>query len=138
MAGTNRTIGGGGFHHVAIRVGDLDRAVGFYVGALGMTLGRAWGEGDGRAVMLDTGDGSYLELFAGGTDGPREGGAILHVALRSSDVDQAIARARAGGAEVTVEPKDVDIPTQPRPFPVRIAFCRTPDGTVLEFFQERT
>jgi glyoxylase I family protein len=137
MAGTNRAIGGGGFHHVAVRVGDLDRAVRFYVGALGMVEFKAWGEGDGRGVMLDTGDGSCLELFAGGTDGPKEGGAILHVALRSTDVDAAIARARAGGAEVTVEPKNVDIPTQPGPYPVRIAFCRAPDGTVVEFFQER-
>ena len=137
MAGNNRAVGGGGFHHVAIRVGDFDRAVSFYVNALGMTQHKAWGKGDSRAVMLDTGDGSCLELFAGGTDGPKEGGAILHVALRSSDVDQAIARAAAGGAEVTVEPKDVDIPTLPRPYPVRIAFCRAPDGTILEFFQER-
>ncbi len=138
MGGTRSTIGGAGFHHVAVRVGDLERAVAFYADALGMTVSKAWGEGDGRAVMLDAGNGNYLELFAGGTDGPKEGGAILHVALRATDVDAALRRARTAGAEVTMEPRDVDIPTQPRPYPVRIAFCRAPDGTVLEFFQERS
>ena len=137
MSGTNALIGGGGFHHVAIRVGDLDRAVQFYTQALGFVAGKSWGEGDSRAVMLDTGDGNYFELFAGGTDGRKEGGAVLHVALRSSDVDGAIARARAAGAEITVEPKDVDIPTRPAAFPVRIGFCRTPDGTIVEFFHEK-
>lgn len=137
MSGTNTAIGGGGIHHVAIRVGDFERAVNFYTRVLGFTPHKAWGEGDGRAVMLDTGDGNCLEVFAGGTDGPKEDGALLHLALRSDDVDAAITRARNGGAEITVEPKDVDIPTQPEPFPVRIAFCRAPDGTILEFFHER-
>jgi glyoxylase I family protein len=136
--GTNSTLGGGGFHHVAIRVGDFDRAVEFYTRTLGFVSARSWGEGDGRAVMLDTGDGNYLEIFAGGTDGPKEEGAILHLALRTRDVDQAIQRARIGGAEITVEPKNVDIPTRPEPFPVRLGFCRAPDGMIIEFFQERT
>ena len=137
MSGTNALIGGGGFHHVAIRVGDLDKAVQFYTQALGFVASKSWGEGEKRAVLLDTGDGNYFELFAGGADGPKEGGAVLHVALRSSDVDGAIARARAAGAEITVEPKDVDIPTRPAVFPVRIGFCRTPDGTIVEFFDEK-
>jgi catechol 2,3-dioxygenase-like lactoylglutathione lyase family enzyme len=137
MSGTNTAIGGGGFHHVALRVGDFERAVAFYTDALGCVPTKAWGEGDSRAVMLDTGDGSFLEVFAGGTDGPKDNGAVLHVALRSSDVDGAIERARAAGAEITVEPKDVDIPTQPQVFPVRIAFCRAPDGTIIEFFHEK-
>jgi glyoxylase I family protein len=85
--------------------------------------------------MLDTGDGSCLEVFAGGADGPQPEGAVLHFALRTTDCDAALARARAAGAEVTMEPTRVDIPTRPRPTPVRIAFCKGPDGEVIEFFQ---
>jgi len=122
---------------VAVRVGDYERAVRFYTDVLGFVPGPSWGEGDSRAVMLDTGDGNYLEVFAGGTDGPKEGGALLHLALRCADVDAVVARVRAAGVEITVEPKDVDIPTRPLPFPVRLAFCRAPDGTILEFFHPR-
>ncbi|MEW6751362.1 MAG: VOC family protein [Candidatus Latescibacterota bacterium] len=138
MSGTNAAIGGGGYHHVAIRVADFDAAVRFYTEGLGFAPTLCWGEGDGRAVMLDTGDGSCLEVFAGGSAQPAPEGTLLHVALRTADCDQATARARGAGAQVTMEPKDVDIPTRPHPTPVRIAFCRAADGTVIEFFQSRS
>lgn len=131
--GTNSTIGGGGFHHVAIRAHDFDASVRFYTQALGFVEKIRWGEGDKRAIMLDTGDGNYLEIFAGGSAQPRPEGVILHFALRTTDVDSAIARARAAGATVTVEPKNVDIPSTP-PTPVRLAFCTGPDGEIIEFF----
>ena len=135
MSGKNETIGGGGFHHVAIRAQDFDASVRFYTKALGFREKIAWGEGAKRAIMLDAGDGNYMEIFAGGSDSPKPEGAILHFALRTSDCDAAIARARAAGATVTVEPKDVDIPSTPGPTPVRIAFCKGPDGEIIEFFQ---
>jgi len=121
-----------------MRSRDFDASVKFYTDALGFTQKIAWGEGDGRAVMLDTGDGNYLEIFAGGADETKPEGAVLHFALRTTDCDTAIERAREAGAEVTVEPKDVDIPSTPEPTPVRIAFCKGPDGEVIEFFQNAT
>jgi glyoxylase I family protein len=133
--GTNAALGGGGFHHVAVRVHDFDAALRFYTGALGFTERIAWGEGDTRAAMLDVGDGNYLELFAGGSPEPKPQGAVLHLALRTADCDAAIARARAAGAQVTLEPKDVNIPSSPHPVPARIAFCKGPAGEVIEFFQ---
>ena len=65
-------------------------------------------------------------------------GSIIHFALRTSDCDAAIERARAAGATVTIEPKSVNIPSEPHETPVRIAFCKGPDGEVIEFFQKRT
>jgi glyoxylase I family protein len=135
--GTNATIGGGGFHHVAVRVPDFDAAMRFYKDVLGFTERVAWGEGEKRAVMLDVGDGNYLEVFAGGTAAAPKDGPILHIALRSDDVDGACERARAAGAEVTVEPKDVTIPSRPQPLPARIAFFRGPAGEVFELFSNQ-
>ena len=71
MAGNNATIGGGGFHPVAIR-------------ALGFEKKIAWGQDQGRAILLDTGDGSYLEIFANGEEGSKPEGAIIHFAIRKT------------------------------------------------------
>jgi glyoxylase I family protein len=134
--GRNKVIGGGGFHHLAIKVADFDGAVKFYTEGLGFVVAARWGDGDGRAILLDTGDGNYFELFAGGKPSAEAAGPFVHVALRSDNVDAALARAKAAGAVVTMEPKDVDIPSTP-PLPVRIAFCKAPGGEVLEFFCHR-
>ncbi|MBD2844196.1 VOC family protein [Paenibacillus sp. IB182496] len=129
--GSNQTIGGGGFHHVAIRVYDFEATITFYTEVLGFTERVRWGEGDKRAIMLDTGDGNYLEVFAGGAQGQKPEGAFLHLALRSDDVDAATERARAAGMEVTVEPKDAVLGG----IPVRISFFKGPDGEIIELFQ---
>ena len=131
----NATLGGGGFHHIAIRSHDYDASLRFYTQGLGFVPQITWGEGDKRAVMLDTGDGNYLELFAGGTDEPRPEGTIIHFALRTTDCDAALQKAVAAGALVTMEPKSIDIPSKPHMTPVRIAFCQGPAGEVIEFFQ---
>jgi glyoxylase I family protein len=137
MTGHNTTIGGGGFHHIAMRVRDFDASWTFYTEGLGFLPKITWGEGKGRGAMLDAGDGNYLEIFAGGSDGPKPEGAVLHFALRTTDCDKAIEAARAAGAEVTVEPKEVTIPSDP-PTKVRLAFCKGLDGEVIEFFQNET
>lgn len=134
MPGTNSTLGGGGFHHVAIRARDFDASVRFYTQALGFVEKIRWGQAEKRAIMLDTGDGNYLEIFAGGT-GEKPEGSILHFALRTTNTDAALERARAAGAVVTMEPKSVDIQSTPHVTPVRIAFCKGPDGEIIEFFQ---
>ena len=138
MAGSNSVIGGGGFHHVAIRAHDFEASVMLYTEARGRTEKIAWGEDKGRAIMLDTGDGNYLEIFANGEEGSKPEGAIIHFAIRTNDVDGAIERARAAGAEVTIEPKDIEINSTPQPTPVRLAFFKGPDGEIIELFDNET
>ena len=146
MPGTNVAIAGGGFHHVAIRVFDFDASLKFYTDGLGFRRrygwgadGRAQGERDTRAAMLDTGDGNYLELFAGGTrpygSAPPEE-LLLHVAFRTTDTDAATERARNAGAVVTQEPKSVVPSHAEEPAQTfRISFVRGLDGELIEFFQ---
>ena len=39
------------------------------------------------------------------------------------------------GAEVTMEPTNINLQSTPGPTPIRIAFCKGPDGEIIEFFQ---
>ncbi len=136
MPGHNTTLGGGGFHHVAIRTRDYDKSLAFYTETLGFTQRIEWGDAPKRATMLDTGDGNYLEIF----ERPEqqwadEGPCILHFALRTSDVDAAVARCRDAGCPVTMEPNALTIQGRPEPVDVKIAFVKGPDGEVIEFFE---
>ncbi|HLJ54831.1 MAG TPA: VOC family protein [Chthonomonadaceae bacterium] len=147
--GTNIAIGGGGFHHVAIRVFDFDASLKFYTEGLGFRRrygwgadGRPQGERDSRAALLDTGDGNYLELFAGGArpygSAPPEE-LLLHVAFRTSDTDAATERARQAGATVTQEPKSIVPAHAEEPAQTfRISFVRGLDGELIEFFQNES
>ncbi len=126
-----------GFHHIALGVRDFDATLRFYQDGFGFTHKYGWGEGDSRGALLDTGDGNYLEVFAGSTrpageDTPE--GALLHLALRSPDVDAAYARAVAAGARSHTAPKDIVFNGE-YPVPVRLAFVVGLDGEVIEFFQ---
>lgn len=124
-----------GIHHVSIRTADFERSVSFYTDGLGMSIVLRWGEGDGRAVMLDAGNNSYIELFAGGNEDPSPDELLLHLALRTDDVDATLAAAVQAGALSTIEPEDVVIPGTPSEAAVRIAFCTGPDNEVIEFIQ---
>jgi catechol 2,3-dioxygenase-like lactoylglutathione lyase family enzyme len=126
-----------GFHHVCIKTRDWDRTLAFYVNTLGFTEKITWRTAPNRAVMLNTGDGNYLEVFEDLTYTPAPGGAVLHFALRTTRLDEVAALVRATGAKITVEPKDVTIATTNAhaPVPIRIFFCEGPSGEVIEFFQ---
>jgi len=138
---TNRTLNGAGVHHIAVRARDFDQSFAFYTDGLGFTPAHRWGEGETRAALLDIGDGNYLELFAARPDQVPPPGAdvppswpILHLALRSTDVDRDMETVRALGAPITVEPTTVEINGKT----LRIAFFLGPDGETLEFFQHIT
>jgi glyoxylase I family protein len=131
--GTNEKIGGGGFHHVALRANDFEATVKFYTEGLGFKEKHGWGVGDKRIVLLDSGDGNYMEVFAGGSGEPKPEGYYFHVAFRSNNVDAAVEAAVAAGAVVTVDPKDVVLGNNP-PTPVRLAFVKGLNGEIIEFF----
>ncbi|MAG13611.1 MAG: glyoxalase [Spirochaetales bacterium] len=124
-----------GFHHVAMKVKNFDASADFYTQVLGLSRGKSWGEPGSRVLMVDAGNGNYMELFEGGK-GHAGDGAVTHVAFRTDDCDEVMARVRESGAEITTENKDVDLKSDPV-FPVRIAFFKGPDDEIIEIFQER-
>ena len=133
----NPILGNGGFHHVCIKTREWDRTMAFYQETLGCNVKIAWRASPQRAVMLDTGDGNYLEVFEDLASLPTPGGAVIHFALRTTQLDAVAQRVRAAGAKITMEPKDVTIATtnEAGAVPIRIFFCEGPSGEVIEFFQ---
>jgi glyoxylase I family protein len=123
-----------GFHHTAIRSADFDLSVKFYTEVLGLVPKITWGEAPKRAVMIDAGDGNYVEIFERDVFESGES-PILHFAFRTDDCAGMLENARAAGAEVTMETTEVTIASNQGPVPVRIAFFKGPDGEIIELFE---
>ena len=102
-----------GVHHIAIKacnVEDYEKTIHFYHEILGMPVVRTWGSGSDLGAMLDTGAG-MMEIFSNGDGYPGQG-AIRHMAFAVKDVDGCIEAVRAAGYQITMEPKDIDVPDQ--------------------------
>lgn len=126
-----------GIHHVAIKangVEQFEKTINFYKEILGLPLIRRWEKGGAFCAMLDTGSG-ILELFSNADCEPQLG-PLRHIAFEVESVDDCIEAVRAAGYQITVEPKDVDIPSDPV-FPIRVGFCIGAAGEEVEFFATR-
>ena len=126
-----------GIHHIALKAKGIEafeKLIEFYNGILGMPIVRRWGEGENLGAMLDTGAG-LLEIFSNAPDILGQG-ALRHLAFEVEDPDVCIEAVRKAGYEVTIEPKDIVIASEP-PYPARIAFCIGPVGEEVEFFKVR-
>ena len=135
-AGNNLKLRGGGLHHIAIEASDFARSLRFYTEGLGFRNVLTFPEESQTVAMLDTGDGTYIELFSGGS-AEKPKGSLLHFAVRTGDCEAATERARAAGSTVTQKPTDVVLEGDP-PVPVRYSFCEGPDGEQIELFQADT
>jgi len=123
-----------GVHHLALSSNDFENSVKFYTEGLGFEKKYSWGEGGGRAALLDIGNGSFFEIFANGTKEKQSNEKFIHFAFSTGDTDGAYANAVAAGATPHLAPMDAEIPSEP-PLKVRIAFVKGPDGELLEFFE---
>ena len=131
----NDIIKGMGFHHLSLYASDFDKSLAFYQ-KLGMSVYTAWGEGDSRIALLDTGDGTLLELFAKpGMSVPAEG-RFQHLALHVENVEAALNTALAAGAKLQMPVTVMDLDSHPRKITIQIAFVKGPDGEVLEFIKQ--
>jgi glyoxylase I family protein len=108
-------------HHVSINVDDVDAALGFYVGLLGLEprhdrpdfgFGGAWLQAGGQQVHL--------------IQAPPPPNRGQHFALAVDDIDAAVAELRAGGVTVS-DPVAVG--------PGRQSFLTDPAGNQVELNQ---
>jgi len=79
-----------GFHHVCVKTRDWDRTMSFYKDTLGFVEKITWRAAPQRAVMLNAGDGNYLEVFEDLAFTPSLGGAVLHFALRTAPPSEGV------------------------------------------------
>jgi glyoxylase I family protein len=129
-------IPGAGTHHIAVQTRDWDAAMRLYRDVLGMTVVAEFGSPDRKIVLLDTGDGSHMELFQPTNATPKQNDPspndpVIHFALATTDTRAALEHVRAAGYEITLEPRDVKLGAME----VTIAFFKGPSGEVIEFFQ---
>ncbi len=131
----NQVIAGLGTHHIAIQTVDYEASVRFYTEVMGMTEVVGFVSEGRRAVILDIGDGSHMELFEPipGTQPSNDatGNVVFHFALQTSDIETALERVRAAGMEITVELKTVQMGA----LNISLAFFKGPSGEVVEYIQ---
>ena len=140
MSHTNPVLQAAGIHHVALCTSDFDRSVAFYCDTLGCAPKMLWGDPGKRGVMLDVGDGNYIEVFERDNvaDQPSEA-RLLHFCLRCTNLDDVVQRVRDAGMKITIEPKDVPIQNQAEgqkpDITIRLAFFKGPDDETIELIQ---
>ena len=131
----NNAISGLGSHHIAVQTTDYEASVAFYTEVMGMTEVVEFETGGRRAMMLEIGDGSHMELFEPipGSEHKNDatGDIVFHFALQTTDIEAALERVRAAGMEITVELRSAELGS----LSVSLAFFKGPSGEVVEFMQ---
>jgi glyoxylase I family protein len=110
-----------GVHHVSINVEDVDAALGFYVGTLGLVQRPDRPDFGFPGAWLDAGT-QQVHLIGGSTP-PAQG---QHFALQVDDIDAVIGELRRGGTEVS-DPVPVGPNLQ--------AFLNDPAGNQIELHE---
>jgi lactoylglutathione lyase len=118
--------------HVAYHVSDIDRALAFYVGVIGLkelmriplpggehevVLGFPDGKGGGLILMWNTERPTQYKL----------GDGYSRFILNVSDVDGAVAQLAGQGVRIVSQPTDAG--------PMRYAMIADPDGYTIELLQ---
>ena len=121
--------------HTMIRVGDLDKSIGFYTGVLGMKLIRRKDYPDGKFTLAfvgygDESDTAVIELTHNwDTRSYDLGNGFGHFAVSVPDARKACEAVKAQGGKVTREAGPMKHGT------TVIAFVEDPDGYKIEFIQ---
>ena len=127
--------------HTMLRVGDLERSIGFYTQVLGMRLLRRTERPEQKYTLAfvgygDEAQGAVLELtYNHGVDTYDLGGGFGHVAIEVDDAAAACSSVRAAGA-------DFGATVTREAGPVKggntvIAFVADPDGYKIELIERQ-
>jgi lactoylglutathione lyase len=123
--------------HTMLRVGDLDKSIGFYSNVLDMKLLHRKDYPDGKFTLAfvghqDEADGAVLELTHNwGVDRYEIGTGFGHVAIEVDDAYEACERVKQRGGKVTREAGPMKHGS------TVIAFVEDPDGYKIEFIQKK-
>lgn len=112
--------------HVAVHCSDLERSIAFYRDAFGFDLMGRHDRPGGGIAYLGLG-GTVLEL----TQKAGETMSGYHVALRTTDMDAAVARLAERGVKPVSAPKPTSAKL-PGEGDTRRAVYRGPDGEMIE------
>lgn len=121
--------------HTMLRVGDLQRSIGFYTEVMGMQLLRTTDRPEQKYSLAFVGygdekQGAVLELtYNHGVSQYEMGGAFGHIAIAVDDAHAACERIKAAGGTVTREAGPV------KGGSTVIAFVQDPDGYKIELIQ---
>jgi lactoylglutathione lyase len=124
--------------HTMLRVGDLDRSIGFYRDVLGMKVLRTTDRPDQKYTLAfvgyaDESQGAVLELtYNYGVDRYDLGNGYGHVAIEVEDAKAACDAVRSKGGNVTREAGPV------KGGSTVIAFVQDPDGYKIELIERGT
>lgn len=127
--------------HVMLRVADLERALAFYVGTLGMTLRRREDYPSGRFTLAFVGFGgeessAVIELtWNWDISGYERGDAYGHIALGVADVYKVCDALAAKGAKIVRPAGPMASVSPDRDSAEIIAFLEDPDGYRIELVQ---
>ena len=125
-----------GFEHVGMTCIDLDRTIAFYCDLLGLTLALRKSSDKGEMAFLDTGSG-MLEIacpvadITRSRDVPPHEAGMRHLTFAVTDVDAMAARLTAAGVEFFEGPRPAFFTEMLK----RVAFCRDPDGIIIELVE---
>ena len=123
--------------HTMLRVGNLERSIGFYTGLLGMKELRRHDVPAGQYTLAFLGYGdesshTVLELtYNYGVDKYEPGTAFGHLALGVPDIYATCEKLREAGAKIAREPGPVKFGT------TVIAFIEDPDGYKIELIERK-
>jgi len=115
--------------HTMVRVGDLDEALAFYCGALGLRELRRTENPQGRFTLVflaaPDDEQAQVELTYNWDEHEYAGGRNFgHIAYAVDDIYATCERLRAAGVTINRPPRDG-----------RMAFVRSPDGISIELLQ---
>jgi glyoxylase I family protein len=131
-----------GMHRVSLRVRDMERSLAFYHHVLGFSAKTDFVLDGLRFAMLETGNNVYIELveMKQPVQPVGENEVIWHLALRTNYLEKSLDAARRAGCEITLEIRPLDLVNNvtAKPWPVRVAFFRGPDGELIELLEDKT
>jgi lactoylglutathione lyase len=122
--------------HTMLRVGDLERSIGFYRDVLGMRVLSRKEYPEGKFTLCFVGYGANPEhaeielTYNWGVEKYELGNAYGHVALGVDGIHAVCDRIRAAGGKITREPGPMKHGT------TVIAFVEDPDGYKIELIEE--